>query len=587
MKIIKAKRVVSLLLSLVLTAGLLAGCGGPQKIWTDDDIINNDETIKLTVFSQTANWSGAQSGWAATYLKDRFNVELTIIPDTDGAYQTRMEKGDLGDIVVWGTNGDQYATAVDRGLLFDWESEDLVHKFGPYIEEHFPDALEANRALNSDGKVYGIGYSVTDEPNQHDTFAYDWGIRWDLYKELGYPKVDNLDDLAVVLQQMKEICPTGDDGKNTYGMSLWPDWDGNMVMYVKAMASAYYGYDELGFGLYDSQTGDYYDCLEEDGPYMDSLHFFNKLYRMGLLDPDSMTQPYDNMSAKVTNGNVFFSIFDYAGSILFNTPTHVADNKYMASLVPTDANVIVYGISTGGSDRIWSIGSKALFPEKCMQIINWLHTPEGAMTIWYGIQGLMWDYDGDGNTYFTDLGETCYFDPTTDLTGTEWTSPFSGKTYTLDGTFNDGKIQANNITWGFGARNPDSATDECFHFSTWESQMGQPKNDTDADWRAYNNALGTQEYMNTVNYTIVPVVSTYHEPAREAELELKWNQVKTAVVNGSWNAIYAKDDAEFDRIISQMRSDCEAYGYDECIEWCNQQAASKFAMQQEQAALLS
>ena len=336
MKNIKMKRVVSLLLSLVMTTGLLAGCGGPQKIWTDDDIINNDETIKLTVFSQTANWSGAQSGWAATYLKDRFNVELTIIPDTDGAYQTRMEKGDLGDIIVWGTNGD-----------------------------------------------------------------------------------------------------------------------------------------------------------------------------------------------------VFFSIFDYAGSTLFNTPTHVADNKYMAPLVPTDASVIVYGISTGGNDRIWSIGSKALFPEKCMQIIDWLHTPEGAMTIWYGIKGLMWDYDENGRTYFTDLGETCYFDPTTDLTGTEWTSPFTGETYQLDGTFNDGKIQANNITWGFGAKNPESAEGECFHYSTWESQMGQPKNETDADWGAYNGALGTQDYMNTVNYTMVPTVSTYHEPAREAELELKWNQVKTAVVNGT------------------------------------------------------
>lgn len=587
MKNIKMKRVVSLLLSLVMTAGLLAGCGGPQKIWTDDDIINNDETIELTVFSQTANWSGAQSGWAATYLKDRFNVELTIIPDTDGAYQTRMEKGDLGDIIVWGTNGDQYTTAVERGLLFDWESEDLISKFGPYIKETFPDALEANRALNSDGKVYGIGYSVTNEPNQHDTFIYDWGIRWDLYKQLGYPKVDNLDDLAGVLGQMKEICPTGDDGKTAYGMSIWSDWDGAMAMYVKAMASAYYGYDELGYGLYDAQTGQFHDCLEENGPYMESLKFFNKLYRMGLLDPDSMTQPYDNMQAKVTNGDVFFSIFDYAGSTLFNTPTHVAENKYMAPLVPTDASVIVYGISTGGNDRIWSIGSKALFPEKCMQVIDWLHTPEGAMTIWYGIKGLMWDYDENGRTYFTDLGETCYFDPTTDLTGTEWTSPFTGETYQLDGTFNDGKIQANNITWGFGAKNPESAEGECFHYSTWESQMGQPKNETDADWRAYNDALGTQDYMNTVNYTMVPTVSTYHEPAREAELELKWNQVKTAVVNGTWNAMYAKDDAEFDRIVSQMRADCDAYGYAECVEWCSQQAAAKFAMQQEEAALVS
>ena len=575
------KRVLSLLLTGAMTAALLSGCGIKKvTVLTDDDIINNKEPIKLTVFSQTANWSGAQTGWSAVLLKDLFNVEITIIPDTDGAYQTRMEKGDLGDIVIWGTNGDEYKSAVDRGLLFSWDDEDLVKKFGPYITENFSDGLQANRELNDDGKCYGTGYSITNEPGQHDTFIYDWGIRWDLYKELGYPEVKNLDDLVEVLGQMKSVCPTGDDGKTTYGMSIWSAWDGNMAMYPKALASAYYGYDELGYGLYDSQTGEFHDCLEEDGPYVEALRFFNKLYQKGLLDPDSMTQTYEDMMAKTQKGNVFFSIFDYAGSQLFNTAEHIAQDKYMDPLVPTDASVVVYGLSTGGNDRIWSIGSKALYPEKCMQILNWLHTPEGAMTIWYGIKGLMWDYDENGNTYFTDLGQICYFDPGHDLSGVEWTSPYTGKTYTLDGTFNDGKIQMNNITWGFGAKNPDSVENECFHYSTWASQMGQPKNDTDADWRTYTGTRGTQEYMNTVNYTTVPTVSTYHEPARDAELELKWNQVKTTVCNGSWNAMYAKSDAEFDSIVAKMRSDAAAYGYSDCVDWCREQAAIKFSMQE-------
>ncbi len=575
-----AKRVLSLLLSAACLLGLLSGCAGQAKVLTDDDIINNVDTISLTVYSQTANWSGAQTGWGAILLKDLFNVELTIIPDTDGAYQTRMEKGNLGDIVIWGTNGDQYATAVDRGLLFSWDDEDLVNKFGPYIAKTFPAALEANRALNSDGKCYGTGYSLTDQEGQHDTFIYDRGIRWDLYKELGYPQVKDLDGLADLLGEMKELCPTGDDGKPAYGMSIWSEWDGNMAMYPKALASAYYGYDELGYGLYDSQTGEFYDCLDPDGPYVKALRFFNKLYQKGLLDPDSMTQTYDNMMAKVNNGDVFFSIFDYAGSQLFNTDKRVGENKFMCPLVPEDASVVVYGLSTGGNDRIWSIGSKALYPEKCMQLINWFHTPEGAMTIWYGIKGLMWDYDEEGHTYFTDLGRTCYFDPSYDLTGVEWTSPYSGRTYTLDGTFNDGKIQANNITWGFGAENPDSAAGECFHYSTWQSFLGEAQNDTEKDWRERVKADGTQAYMNTVNYTTVPVVSTYHEPPREAELELKWNQVKTTVVNGSWNAMYAKSDAEFDSIVAKMKTDADSYGYEDCVTWCRERAAEKFAMQE-------
>lgn len=67
--------------------------------------------------------------------------------------------------------------------------------------------------------------------------------------------------------------------------------------------------------------------------------------------------------------------------------------------------------------------------------------------------------------------------------------------------------------------------------------------------------------MNTVNYTIIPTLTQYSEPERDAELELKWNQVKTAVDNGSWNAMYAKDGAEFDSIVAKMKTDLDAYGY--------------------------
>ena len=59
------------------------------------------ETITLDVYSQLANYSGVQTGWIADILKEKFNVKLNIIPEGDGVYETRMEEGNLGDIVVW------------------------------------------------------------------------------------------------------------------------------------------------------------------------------------------------------------------------------------------------------------------------------------------------------------------------------------------------------------------------------------------------------------------------------------------------------------------------------------------------------
>lgn len=41
---------------------------------------------------------------------------------------------------------------------------------------------------------------------------------------------------------------------------------------------------------------------------------------------------------------------------------------------PEDASPIVYGMNTQGGDRVWSIGAKTEYPEKCMEIINYLAT---------------------------------------------------------------------------------------------------------------------------------------------------------------------------------------------------------------------
>lgn len=536
------------------------------------------EEVTLTVFSQLANWSGNQGGWSAVLLKDMLNINLVIIPDTNGALSTRMESGNLGDIVVFGNNGDDYTSAVDKGLLFAWEDEDLLATYGSNILADMSTALEANRELNADGEIYGIGHNVAREAGDHENFFYTWDIRWDLYKQLGYPEVSTYDDLVELFKQMKELCPTDDSGNPTYAISAFPDWDGSMVMLVKSVASAYTGYDELGIGLYDSTTGEFHGALEEDGPYLESLRFFNKLYQAGLLDPDSMTQTYNEMIAKVQSGATFFSIFDYMGSSAYNTDEHMAEGKYMASMQPSGATNICYGLSIYGGNRIWAIGSKSENPERAMELINWLCSNDGTMTTFYGLRGLMWDYNEDGTTYFTELGQACWNDPTYDLTGVEWTSPYTGKTYTLDGTFNDGKIQINNTTFSQSTNNTDSIDGETFYYTTWASQQTDARCEMEQDWRDYTGADTNQEYLNNQSYTAIPA-STYNESTRDAELDVKWSQVTSALKSGSWNAIYASSDAEFESLVEQMIAECESYGYDECVEWCNGEAADKFSKQ--------
>ena len=510
------------------------------------------------MFSQLANYNGEQVGWFAKEMLDRFNVKLNIIPESDGTFDTRMESGNLGDIVVFGSAGKEYKSAVEAGALLDWNEDDILTEYDPYIVKHMQAALDKNKQINSDGLVHGIGHGIATSSEDHEDFFYTWDLRWDLYKELGYPEVKTLDDLADLLADMQALCPTDDKGNKTYGVSLWPDWDGNMVMYVKAMATAWYGYNELHLGLYDSDTGEFHGALEENGPYLEMLKFFNTLYQRSLLDPDSMTQTYNEMIDKVINGGVFFSIFNYAGSLAYNTEDHLAVNKMMLTMKPEDATPIVYGMDTAGGNRLWTIGAKTEYPELCMEIINWLCTPEGRMVSEYGPEGVTWYYDDEKNTHFTELGASAIRDVNTVMPDDL-------------GTFGDGRQQINNITWSLDAQNPDS-NGETYNWQNWKSNLAEASCDIEQDWRDKTGAISVQEYLNQHEYKVAPA-TTYTDGVRSDELEVTWNQVTKCIVNGSWNAVYASTDAEFESIVSKMISDAYEYGYEQCLEWNENEAA--------------
>ena len=558
-----SKKLLSVLLasSMVIgSASALTGCGSKKN-----------EVIKLNVYSQLANFSGKQIGWSADILKKKFNVELNIIPEGDGVFETRMTSGNLGDIVVWGADNDKYHLAVKNNLLFGWEDDNVLDEYGPYIKKNMPDALKKNKELTktitngASDKLYGFGANVALNSKDHESFFYTWDTRWDLYKKLGYPKVKNLQDYHKMLKNMQKLCPSDDSGNKVYAVSLWPDWDDAMVMYVKAMATAYYGYDELALGLYDPTNGKYHDALEEKGPYLEMLKWFNDLYQDGLIDPDSMTQTYDEMIAKVQNGGTLFSIFNYSGSLGYNTKEHTSAGKLMYCMKPEDASPIVYGMNTQGGDRVWSIGAKTEYPEKCMEIINYLATPEGRMTMEYGPKGYTWDYDDQKHAYLTDVGVKCQNDKNTTMGGG------------YKGSYHDGELQINNITWSLDASNPDS-DGETYNKESWASYNATPSSDIEKDWRDKTGCTTINEYMEKGKYTVAPGTS-FSKETQDTTLKTTWNQVTTEIKNSSWKAIYAKSDKKFDSIVAGMKKSAKKYGYYKCVEWSRNQASRRKALE--------
>lgn len=546
-----------------------ANAGDDVKEADFSDIIPS-ETVTLTVYSQLSNYEGEQIGWFADIMKEKFNVKLNIISNGDGVFDTRMESGNLGDIVLFGSDGEEYTRAYSNGMLLDWNEDDILSDYGPYIKSHMSEALEKNATI-SNGTVYGFGFDVASSAGQYGEFDYHPDIRYDLYKQIGSPEIKELEDYVDVLKQMKEVCPTSDSGKETYGVSLFKDWDGNMVMFVKATATNFFGLDEFQFGFYDADTGEFEDCLKEDGHYERCLRFYNKLYQEGLLDPDSMTQGYDGCMEDYQDGGAFFCIFNWMGATQYNTAEHMNAGKKLLPVVAENQDTLVYGLGQSGSNRIWSIGAKSQYPELCMAIINYLCTPEGRLDYEYGPQGVCWEWLDNGKAELTDFGLQCKA-----LGAREekvMPAPYTG-------LWDDGCPQMNNTTWSLNTTIPDGVDGQTFNFKYWDKYLSLDVDQAEKEWREDMGVESYSEYMTKYDYSI-SLPHNYAESAKSDELATTWEQVKTCIQNGSWQAIYAKDDSEFDSVMAQMRSDADSYGYQECIEWCENEAALRKAAEYE------
>lgn len=368
------------------------------------------------------------------------------------------------------------------------------------------------------------------------------------------------------MKDMVKICPKDDLGKKTYAVSLWSAWDDAMVMYVKGTATAYYGYDELGIGLYDSATGKLHDALEENGPYLEMLKFYNDLYQEGLLDPDSRTQKYDDMINKARRGATMFSIYNYAGAVAYNKEIHTEKNKMMHCLMPEEATPMVYGISPQGGDHIWTIGAKTEYPELCMKVINYLSTPEGRLTTEYGPKGLCWDYDDKGNTYFTELGKKCNADVSTKI----------GSGY--KGTFIDGTLKIATNTWSLDASNPES-NGETYNSENWKSNLLEAETSIEKDWQKVTKSTSINDYMEKRSY-VVSMANYYSPSGKSDDLESIWSRVTDEIKSSSWDAIYAESDAEYNRIVKNMVKKCQKLGYDECVSWSVNEASKRKSLEE-------
>lgn len=418
----KTKKRIALVLLLVHLVSLFAGCGNSGATTTETtkeytpqgEVITPvaeagevslplvDELTTLTIWGKpnTAffNLIGNNYNDSVFFqeLEKRTNVHIEWIIPASGSERDQLNlliaSGDLPDIIYQTSDAVvQYNTgldaAVDDGYFMDLT--DLLKQYAPnYLAAVEAGGSKVQKGVVTDKGRYVIMPSIQAE-EQPPFMGYM--VRKDWLDDLGLDIPVTYADWENMLTKFKEekgaIAPLALIENEIWGLGGAMD----------AYGSNFYQVDgKVYYGLYSNP--------EENKAYLTML---NDWYTKGLIDPDfaSSTSWISGDTVMVTTGKtgVFQAMYtqpameflpsmeEGAALTAINAPVNEAgqqlkyrqENQYMAS---------GYCISTQCEN-----------PELAVRWLDYLYSEEGWLFCNYGIEGVSYTLDAEGNPQYTDL----------------------------------------------------------------------------------------------------------------------------------------------------------------------------------------
>ena len=400
------KRILLLALAAVLTFSLLPNCSAraeERPVLTIGDV-NDRSSARVDGEEQVGLWR---------YLEDQLGMDIQFVYMTPEVYAAGLASGDLPDIVATDNN---LATILDNGVAFN---------AGPYMEEYVPNFMKGETRMAYDvftalldeeeGFYFfpqkigynGVGYS-------NDPANRGYVVRWDYYKELGYPPINNEDDYLSVLQQMHENHPFTEEGYPTYLFGTH-NYAGYCTAFRAEVSLDYWAAYKYQNNIFTNEVYDGY-ADPEHSMWWSCMSWFNKLYRAGKedgsFDMDFLTQSDEQYDAKCARGQYLGlqnKSTDFYDAMVSTDP----DTLCGYGMVPTAATNLytnVYQLLGNGSHYMWFISENSQHKEAALKLFNYMCDPDFLREAAMGQQGLTWDYDEEGIPRMTEYGQEQFDD---------------------------------------------------------------------------------------------------------------------------------------------------------------------------------
>lgn len=298
-----------LLLVSALFVGMLAGCGGNNG--SDADVKtggsgkeaatgSDNSPITFSFFSAdpSPNWTG---------MKDEIGKVLT--EKTGVTLDAEFAVGDPQQKVALIASSGQYpdlisakndiSKLVDAGAMLDLT--DLIDKYAPNIKKVLGDSLKRARYSDEDHAIYAIP-TYAGVGQQYFQAGGGFELQHRAVAEAGYPEIRTVQDYENVIKSYIEKHPTDENGNKNIGLTLNAD---DWYMYITVTNPAFYTTGSPDDGEYaidvDTQKVTYHFRRPVEKEYFRWLNHMNDI---GLLDPESFVQKYDQYKAKIATGRV-------------------------------------------------------------------------------------------------------------------------------------------------------------------------------------------------------------------------------------------------------------------------------------------
>ena len=384
----KIKNSMTLLCTLAMTAGLMAGCGGneangntdPQGSAND----NKQETPKTPGTEKVSieimlpmKEKEIPADRLEKLIEEKTNTELKFQWVPDGSYDEKLNAafatGSLPQ-VVYLKNQDsfiQYKEAMRDGQF--WE-------IGPYLKEFEGLSKLKESILNNtkvDGKLYTL-YLGRPLARQGIIYRKDWADK------LGLKEPETTDDVFEMMKAFTEGDPDGNSKKDTIGLS-----DRNDLVYGAFKTTASWFNTPNNWGEKDGKLLPEFMFDE----YFDTMDFMKKLRDAGYMNQDFP------VTSKEDQRNLFYkgTAGAYIGS-LQDVNTLYSESKKNFPDIELEVAAIIQG--PNGDFGMWSIpgyGNLILFPKSSIKteedlkgILSFFDkqmTPEIANLMYWGIEG--------------------------------------------------------------------------------------------------------------------------------------------------------------------------------------------------------